>query len=320
MSNVKITIVGTGAIGTSLALALKQTDDPPRLIAHDKDPLHTRQALKMGAFDKSEWNLINACDDADLIVLALPADAVRPTLKAIAGDLKPDVVITDTLSTKADILQAATELLPPTAHFVGGHPIVLPGGSGPEHARADLFQNALYCLTPAPNVAPEAVQLVDNLVSLVGGTPFYLDPLEHDGLVSTVNDLPLLLSLALVNNAGQSPTWKETRKLAGNTFAQISAGAAMDASTLTAMLWANRSNLAQRIESIIGTLKQAQSLLAADDVAAFETFVNNAVTTRAAWLADFEGNKLSNLYEKPVETVQKENMLKQLLTFGRWRK
>lgn len=117
MSNVKITIIGVGAIGTSLGLALKQTDDPPRLIAHDKDPLHTRQALKMGAFDKSEWNLINAVDNADLIVLALPADAVRPTLEAIAADLKPDAVLTDTLSTKADILQMATELLPPHRPF-----------------------------------------------------------------------------------------------------------------------------------------------------------------------------------------------------------
>ncbi len=320
MSNIKITIIGTGAIGTSLALALKQTDDPPQLIAHDKDPLHTRQALKMGAFDKSEWNLINAIDDADLIVLALPADAVRPTLEAIAGDLKPDVVITDTLSTKADILQTATELLPPTAHFVGGHPIVLPGGSGPEHARADLFQNALYCLTPAPNVAPEAVQLVDSFISLVGGTPFYLDPMEHDGLVSTVNDLPLLLGLALVHNASQSPTWKETRKLAGTTFAQISAGAAMDAPTLTAMLRANRLNLARRIDSIIATLKHAQLLLEKDDFADFESFVENAVNARAEWLADFEGNQLSNLYEKPAETARKENLFKQLLDFGKRKK
>lgn len=320
MSNVKITIIGVGAIGTSLGLALKQTDDPPRLIAHDKDPLHTRQALKMGAFDKSEWNLINAVDNADLIVLALPADAVRPTLEAIAADLKPDAVLTDTLSTKADILQMATELLPPTVHFVGGHPIVLPGGSGPEHASADLFKNALYCLTPAPNVAPEAVQLVDNFVSLVGGTPFYLDPLEHDGLVSTVNDLPLLLSVALAHNASQSPTWKETRKLAGNTFAQMTAGAAMDATALAAMMRANRINLVRRIESIIGTLKQAQSLLENDDPAGFESFVEKAITARAAWLADFEGNKLSTLYEKPIETVKKENMFAQLLQFGKRRK
>lgn len=319
MSNVKITIIGTGAIGTSLALALKQTEDPPQLIAHDKDPLNSRQAVKMGAFDKSEWNLINAIVDADLIVLAIPPDAVRPTLDAIAADLKPDVVITDTLSTKANILQTAAECLPPTAHFVGGHPIVFPGGSGPEYARADLFKNALYCLTPAPNVVPEAVQLLEGLVTLVGGTPFYLDPVEHDGLVSAVNHLPLLLSVALVHHVSQSPAWKESRKLAGNTFARISAGAAMDASALAATLRSNRVNLARQIDATIQTLKQAQSLLENDD-AAFEEFVATAVDARAEWLADFEGNRLSNLYEKPLETAKRENLFKQLLQFGRQKK
>ncbi len=320
MSTVKITIVGTGAIGTSLGLALKQTADPPQLIAHDKDPLAAKTAIKMGAFDKSEWNLINACDTADLIILAIPPGEVRATLEAIAGELKPDAVITDTLSTKDEILQMATEILPPTVHFVGGHPIVFPGGSGTEHARADLFQQALYCLTPAPNVVPAAVKLVEDLVLLVGGTPFYINPLEHDGLVSAVNDLPLLLSVALVNSVSQSPAWAETRKLAGNTFAQISAGAALDAKTLSATLRANRGNLAHRIDDIIATLQQAKLLLADDDPAAFAAFVAHAASTRDEWLFDFEGNKLSSLYEKPIETAKKENMFKQLLEFGRRRK
>lgn len=319
MSNVKITIIGTGAIGTSLALALKQTDDPPQLIAHDKDPLATRQALKMGAFDKSEWNLINAIDGADLVVLALPADAVRSTLEAIGPELKSDAVVTDTLPVKTNILQLAAELLPPSVHFVGGHPIVAPGGSGPEHASADLFKNALYCLTPAANVAPAAVKLLEDFVTLVGGTPFYLDAAEHDGLASAVNDLPILLSIALAHDVSQTPTWKETRKLAGSTFARISSGAENDAAALATGLLANRTNLSRRIDAFIETLRQVQSLLQQDDPAAFETFVQQAVDARAEWLADFENNQLSNLFPKDDKSAEKQNLFQQFLGIGKRR-
>ena len=76
MSTFTITIVGTGVIGTSLGLALKQKDESLRLVAHDKDLGNAKAAAKLGAFDKVEWNLINACDQADLIMLAIPLSGI----------------------------------------------------------------------------------------------------------------------------------------------------------------------------------------------------------------------------------------------------
>ena len=96
MSNFTITIVGAGVIGTSLGLALKQGQDPPRLLVHDKALANANAAVKKGAFDKAEWNLVNACEKADLIFLAIPLDGIRPTLEAIAPYLKENCVISDT--------------------------------------------------------------------------------------------------------------------------------------------------------------------------------------------------------------------------------
>ncbi|MEW5961734.1 MAG: prephenate dehydrogenase/arogenate dehydrogenase family protein, partial [Chloroflexota bacterium] len=89
MSNFTITIVGTGVIGASLGLALKQSQEPLRVLGHDKDLLHAKAGVKQGAFDRAEWNLVNACEPADLIILAIPLNGIRATLAAIAPYLKP---------------------------------------------------------------------------------------------------------------------------------------------------------------------------------------------------------------------------------------
>ena len=79
MSDFTITIIGTGVIGTSIGLALKQQKDPMRVLGHDKDLTYAQAGVKMGAFDKAEWNLVNACEKADLIILAIPFNGIRST-------------------------------------------------------------------------------------------------------------------------------------------------------------------------------------------------------------------------------------------------
>jgi prephenate dehydrogenase len=138
MSDFVVTIVGAGVIGTSLGLALKQVQDPPRLIAHDKDLGVAQAGVKKGAFDKAEWNLINACERADLIILAIPLNSIRSTLEALASEVKQGVVITDTAHNKMPVLAWAKELLPAHAHFIGGNPLVHPAGLGHHHAARSL--------------------------------------------------------------------------------------------------------------------------------------------------------------------------------------
>lgn len=317
MSDIIITVIGAGVIGTSLGLALKQAEDPPKLVVHDKDPLHTRHAMKINAFDQSNWNLINACDNADLIVLAMPAGEIEETLKIIAGDLKTDAVITDTTPTKAEILRKAAEILPDTVHFIGGNPIVSPVGSGPENANANLFKDHLYCLTPSPSVIPEAVKLIEDFVRLIGGTPFFLDPHEHDGLISAVNELPALLSVALINAVSQPQTWQETRKLAGNNFERVSAGAIGDTDSLAAIFLSNKDNLSRQIDILIGTLQQMHTLLNDDNPEKLTEFIDTALVSRHNWFIDFENNQLSNLLNgNQFDTkIEKPSLFRNLFGF-----
>ncbi len=205
MSDFTITIIGAGAVGTSIGLALKQQPDPPRLIAHDKELGLAQQAVKLGAFDKAEWNLINACDPAHLIILAIPVSGIRPTLAALAPELAPHVVISDTCLSKASVMAWAAELLPAHVHFVGGHPLVHPTGTGAKHASAHLFQGAAYCLTPAPTAAEERWHCWQS-----GGAmepaPFHR-PVGHDGWWRGGAPAPPAQRGADATLSGQ-PTWR----------------------------------------------------------------------------------------------------------------
>lgn len=320
MSNTTISVIGAGLIGTSLGLALKQFKNPPTLIIHDKEPSNSREAIKLGAFDRSHWNLINACETADLIVLAIPTAGIKPTLEALVNDLKEGVIITDTAPTKADVIEAAASVLPPHAHFVGGNPIVSAMNSGPKNARADLFKNALYCLTPTTNTPPEAIGRLEELIRLIGATPFFLDPLEHDGLISGVAGLPALLSLALVQSVTQAPSWREMRKLAGGTFSLVSSGAGGDPDSMAATLIYNKENVLRWAGQAIDSLNTLGELIEAGDHEALTEHIDQIVVSRTNWQTDFEAQSLSNLAPRSSVALEKPSLFNQLFGFGRSRK
>lgn len=318
MSNFTITIVGAGVIGTSLGLALKQEQAPPRLLVHDKELANANAAVKKGAFDKAEWNLINACEKADLIILAIPLDGIRPTLEAIAPYLKKNCVISDTSRSKTPVLAWVDELLPNHVYYVGGDPVVHPPGSGYEHASADLFRNRLYCLTPAPSTEEAAVQLLVGVLNMIGAEPFFLDAAEHDGLVIAVEHLPTALSVALLNTLSAQGSWREMRKLAGSLFEQVSSGAVGDADALKDDLLTNRDNLIHWLDNYMTQLSQLRTLLteADDSEEALIEMLDKAVVERYNWLVDYQKGRFVDPQLEPVK-VETPGFMKRMIGLGR---
>ena len=204
MAQSQITIVGLGLIGTSLGLALKREERNFVIVGHDKDGGAIERAKQAGAIDRSHWNLISACEAADLIVLAIPTAGIGPTLKALRQDLKSGCLILDTAQIKGPVLQAA-QVLPDTVHFVGSNPVLV-GSSRPviDSPSADLFQNATWALCPTPTTAPDAIRVAADLVTLVGAQPLFLDPAEHDGLMAAVDGMPTVLAAALATAVGNN--------------------------------------------------------------------------------------------------------------------
>jgi len=286
MSNrIQITIVGLGLIGTSFGLALKRHKRSDLfIVGHDKEPMAVASAKEKGAIDGSHWNLVAACAQADIILLALPAAAIPATLEAIRQDLKPGCCLLDTASIKTPVLEAA-RVLPDHVHFIGGNPIL--ARSGPRtaaDATADLFERTAWVLCPQPETMPEAVETVADLVSLVGARPFFLDATEHDGLMAAVEGLPVLLAAALTNALGESPGWRELRRLAGSRFETASTLPTGEPAAISADLAANRSNILRWLDCLMAQLEEWRQDLAAADAESLAGRLAQADTLRRQWL------------------------------------
>jgi prephenate dehydrogenase len=293
MSRPRITIVGLGLIGGSIGLALRQTGNDYQVVGHDRDHVVAGQARKLGAVSKTEWNLISACEEADLIIIATPVVAVKETLTAIASYLKPGCLVTDTASIKGPVVAWAGEVLPDTVHFVGGDPIISQGAStggglptGIEGARADLFQGGLYCLTPSSEAAPQAVQLATDMVSLLGASPFFLDAAEHDGLVAGVDHLPFVLSAALLGTTVASPVWREMRKLAGDAFQSVTRFSSSDAATYRDVCLTNGENIVRWIDACLVRLQELREVIATQEAEELEKIFEEVMSGRDRWLRE----------------------------------
>jgi len=118
---VNLTIVGLGVVGTSAGLAIKAATSQIPIMGHDPEASRAQRAKKLGAIDKSHWNLPAACEQADIILLDQPLGEMETTLRALSEGLKDGVLIVDTLPLKRPVMELAARILPPSVQLVGGH-------------------------------------------------------------------------------------------------------------------------------------------------------------------------------------------------------
>ena len=217
----RIAIIGLGLIGGSVGLALRRAGAGFEVVGFARRPEVASRALELGAVDRTEGSLISAVKDAELVLIATPAMAMKEILAEIGGSLREGSIVTDTASTKAEVMDWAEVTLPPSVSFIGGHPLAGKETSGLEAADGDLFQGCTYCLTAGRGAAQEARDTVAGLVRQIGANPLFIDASEHDSLVAGVSHLPLLISVALVAATTRSPSWPEMAGLAASGFRDL---------------------------------------------------------------------------------------------------
>jgi prephenate dehydrogenase len=288
----RVAIVGLGLIGSSIGLALRQAKLTSAVVGHDIDRAAAGTAKKIGAVDRTDWNLLSTCDGADLILLTTPVDAMEATLEAIGPELRPGCVVMDTATVKEPVLTWAASSLPEGVHFVGGNPLPGPGVadlSGVDAARADLFDNSLFCIVPSPSANEEAVKLAIDLVQILGAKPLFLDAIEHDGLVAAVDHLPMILALGLLETVVHQPAWRELRKVAGSALEVGTRLAATDPIAHGELSVANRDNLLRWIDTYMDALSSIRTTLQTAEAEELTERFQTAYKERAKWLHDWTG-------------------------------
>ena len=192
----RVAIVGTGLVGGSFGLALRQQFPSLAITGFDRAEVLER-ALARGAVHETAATLAGAVRGADLVYIALPVGATIEALGEIAADVGAKALVTDACSTKDVICRAAKEKFTSRARFLGGHPMAGKEQPGIDRADADLFRGAPYALIGREDDADERVRGFAEVVRAIGAQPVWCDAETHDWAVGIVSHLPQLLSVAL---------------------------------------------------------------------------------------------------------------------------
>ena len=262
----RITIIGLGYIGSSLGMALKSVHgNKIEVVGYDGERKVHNQATKIGAADRSEWNLDEAVRDSDVIVLAIPAYAMPEVLEAIGPHLKRDATVTDTANTKRAILEVADEILPSGVGFVGGNPLVGGGLAGQDNASGAIFAGSRWAIVASPSAPQGSVSEVTKMVESLGAKAFFVDAHEHDSYMAAVNGLPTLVSAALMSTAASSPSWREISRFASSEFNSMTELAEVDPAANYAMCNTNSDMLVHWIDQVSGRLNDMKALIQSDE-------------------------------------------------------
>jgi prephenate dehydrogenase len=249
-------VVGTGLIGTSIALALCERG--VRVGLADRDPASARLAADIGAGTVVGADFAGLTGPADLAVVAVPPAAAAPALAAAqaAGAAR---WYTDVASVKGSVLAHARELGCDLGSFVPGHPLSGRERSGPAAARADLFLGRPWVLCPGPGTAPGAIAAAAALVRCCQAQEVRLAVAEHDRYVALVSHAPHVVAAAMAARLADAAG--PALMLSGQGIRDVTRIAAGDSRMWAQILAANSGAVAEVLAAVAGDLAAAAEAL-----------------------------------------------------------
>lgn len=278
-----ITIVGTGQIGASLGLALAPYRKQIVRVGLDKLLPVSGKARGMGAIDRVAVNLSSAVRKAQIVILALPVNALPETFQAIADSLLPDALVIETATAKVQALEWAESFLAPSQPYAGVLP-VLPAAADASGSRprADLFTGGLWLTAETRRLSDSVWRQIQALAALTGAQAQKMSSETIDRLAILYDTLPRLLSAALLNATVDVPGWFDARKLAGQPYAALTGGLARpdDDQILLDMLAAHADLAVQDVDVVLDTLRALREMLVSSDGAAVDVWLRAARDVR----------------------------------------
>lgn len=244
-----VLIVGTGLIGTSLALALRRVSVDVALA--DQDDQRLTQAVDMGA------GHADASGEPDVVIVCVPPRQTAAVLAEQAAK-HPGATLMDVASIKGPVIAEATALGVPVERFIGGHPMAGRELSGPAAARADLVDDRLWILTPV-GAASEHRARAESVIRLCGGVPVEMSPQDHDEAVALVSHAPQVLASVLA--AQLTDAADDQVSIAGQGLRDMTRIAGSNAHLWRDILLGNARPVARVLRAIIDDLEQVQTAL-----------------------------------------------------------
>lgn len=285
----RLLIVGLGLIGGSFALALKRAGQVTQVVGWDRSPAVMERALTLGIIDSAPASLAEAMHGSELVMLAVPVAQTGPTLTSLLPFVTSATTLTDSGSTKQDVIAAARAALGDKfKQFVPGHPIAGSESHGPDAALAHLYGGKRVVLTPSAECDAERVSLVRAAWQACGAQVCELSAFEHDQVFAAVSHLPHLLAFGLVDLFAQQPHAERLFQFAASGFRDFTRIAASSPEMWRDISMANQGALLQELDAYLAHVQNMRSMLAAGDGAALHSVFANAQAARQNWQKTIE--------------------------------
>jgi len=255
---VRVAVVGVGLIGGSIGMAARERLGAT-VSGFDPDPAVLEAALAHGAIDEAAVGTPEAVGSADLVFVAAPVGVLSAAIEEVLSHAGIECAVTDVGSTKRRIVAGASD-----QRFIGGHPLAGAETSGVEHARADLFDGAIWYLTPHATTSGVLYERLHRAIAGIGAQPTAIDAEIHDRVMATVSHLPHVLANVLVAQAARalvdpaSPGEAERVPATGPSFRDATRVAGANRTIWPDIYLSNRDALLTAVEDTISRLEQVR--------------------------------------------------------------
>ena len=281
----KIAVLGVGLIGGSIGFAARERGI--EVAGFGRSPDRLDRAVELGAIDTAAASLEEALDGAEACFCCAPVGALPAQIEAALGVAGAECVVTDAGSVKSSIAGAIDD-----ERFVGGHPIAGAETAGVEHARADLFEGAVWYLTPGERSSGLLYERLHRLVKSLGARPVAIGAADHDRLLAAVSHLPHVLANVLVAGAAG----RDDAPRMGPSFRDATRVAGASSDIWTDIYMANREAIAEEIDAAVDRLREAADVLRSGDAEAVTAWNDSAAADRRALIeADHAGGTVHEL-------------------------
>ena len=258
-----VTIIGTGLIGGSMALTLKEKGFATKVMGVDASEQHLTQALALGIIDEAH-TLQNAVSQSDLIIIATPINAAENLLPQIL-DIATSQVVMDVGSTKNNICKIV-EAHPKRGRFVATHPMWGTEYSGPEAAVKNAFTDKATVICSKESSDPDAAALVEQVYQTLGMHLLYMEAVAHDVHVAYISHISHITSFALANTVLEKEREEDAIfELASGGFESTVRLAKSNPSMWVPILMQNKENVLDVLNEHISQLRKFKAGLEKED-------------------------------------------------------
>ena len=279
----RVSIIGLGLIGSSIARAVRETMPTVQLTGHDASAgvRDTVRALRLcGDVTDTPGAAVT---DADLIILCVPVGAMGDVAAMMAADISPEAIISDVGSSKAGVAEALSKALPNNV-IVPAHPVAGTERSGPEAGFAALFHQRWCILTPTPGTPDAAVTRVSTFWERLGSNVEIMDPAHHDLVLAITSHLPHLIAYTIVGTASdlETVTQSEVIKYSAGGFRDFTRIAASDPVMWRDVFLTNKDAVLEMLQRFSEDLTALQRAIRwGDGDALFELFTRTREVRRS---------------------------------------